>query len=362
MKRQKLKFWLLFLAAGAIFAACEGPAGITGLNGADGAPGADGSDGTDGVDGNSTCLQCHTSTNMDNKETQYELSTHGMSGIMYNGDPVYIYAGRGDNRKSCAPCHTHEGFVEVQFTGRDTLTASLAAPTRIECKTCHADHLTFDQENDGVDYALRTTEAVTVPLLDGTTQVIDFNSNSNLCASCHKPRAINPILVADAEGNYTVPSVRFGPHHGPQASVLEGINGYEFPGISGLEPYPTSGDGAHRKAGCTACHMEEFSNQSGGHAFFPNKANCTTCHSVTDDFDYNGTKAEIEALFEELGALLLAKGMITETGATIEDAIYPIDDAGALFNYRTILEDRSMGIHNPEYVKALLENSITVIE
>ena len=60
--------------------------------------------------------------------------------------------------------------------------------------------------------------------------------------------------------------------------------------------------------------------------------------------------------------LLLAEGIITETGSAVPGT-YTNTVAGACWNFRTIaLEDRSDGIHNPKYVKKILQNSIAALQ
>lgn len=328
----------------------EGPAGLDGMDGMDGA------DGADGADGNVTCIVCHNSENMSLVEAQYETSIHALSPHL--PDPTYIYAGRGDNRKSCAVCHTHEGFVEVVFTGRDTLMSSLAAPTRIGCETCHSGHVSFDFETDGPDYALRTNDGVTVDAVTENGYLVDLGSNSNLCVNCHQPRSGAP--VGDESGNYSITSSRYGPHHGPQGTLLEGVGGYETI-VSGGESYPAAKSHPHREAGCTTCHMKD-----GDHSFMPKVDACKVCHTGATDFDIDELQSDIEEMQAELKALLIAKGALSSTGSVIGSSsnpnVLPIDVAGALFNYVTVEEDRSLGVHNPDYIEALLKNSIKALE
>ena len=75
-------------------------------------------------------------------------------------------------------------------------------------------------------------------------------------------------------------------------------------------------------------------------------------------------------MLEELEAALFAAGMDDEDGHAIEsddEAVPPIwisyeaDSAGALWNFLLVEEDQSMGIHNPAYAKALLENPIDAV-
>ena len=41
---------------------------------------------------------------------------------------------------------------------------------------------------------------------------------------------------------------------------------------------------------------------------------------------------------------------------------YPMVQAQAFFNWVGLEEDRSLGVHNPRYVEALLTNSIEALE
>jgi hypothetical protein len=338
----------LFVASLVLFIipACvkEGPPGLDGLDGADGANGANGAD---GADGNVTCIACHSESNMAAVEDQYEMSVHALS--PHAGSPTYIYAGAGANRKSCAVCHTHEGFLEVMFTGRDSLTSALAAPTRIGCETCHSTHVSFDFETDGQDYALRSTSPVNLITFDTEDQRVDIDPSTNLCINCHQSREGAPS--ADGDGNFTITSSRYGPHHGPQGNLLEGIDGYE---VAGSVSYPGTKSFHHRNSGgCISCHMHE-----GSHTFEPNLASCTDCHDATDIDDI---QTEVEDLLDQLHDALLEEGSITATGSTVSGN-YPISVVGATYNYKLIEEDRSMGIHNPAYIKALLKNSLESLQ
>jgi hypothetical protein len=40
----------------------------------------------------------------------------------------------------------------------------------------------------------------------------------------------------------------------------------------------------------------------------------------------------------------------------------PVIEAQAIWNYKTILEDKSNGLHNPAYTRALLKNSIEALQ
>lgn len=303
-----------------MFASCEGPAG---------------------EDGNDSCKECHNQTNMSLKSTEYETSVHGM------GTNV-AYAG---GRSACAMCHSHEGFVETQRTKRDTTATAILIPTRIDCATCHSGHVSFDT-TDGTDYALRSKNAVNL-MISSDASVVDFGGSSNLCLNCHQPRSGAP--VADGNGDYKIANSRFGPHHGPQGTLVYGSGAYEG---SGSVAYPAKGSSTHMSAGaCVVCHMGESTADGGGHTFKPTVASCTKCHSNATNFDINGVQTEVHNLLNELANNLKAKGVLNSEGVLVLGT-YPIALSGAYFNYISVEEDRSSGIHNPAYVKALLKNSI----
>ncbi|MFA9389057.1 MAG: hypothetical protein ACERKD_04590 [Prolixibacteraceae bacterium] len=309
-----------------MFASCEGPAG---------------------EDGNDSCVECHNSTNMSLKSTQYETSGHGIG----------AYVGYAGGRNTCAKCHSNEGFLETQHTGRDTTATTIAIPTRIGCETCHSgNHESFDAENDGLDYKLTTKKAVPLLIFNGEKSV-DFGTSSNLCANCHQPRTGAP--VADADGNFKITSTHYGPHHGPQATYLEGVGAAE---IAGSVAYPAPHTGAHAMtAGCVACHMGPAEGEGGGHTFTPTVASCTACHTDATKLDINGVQTEVEALLEELATALKAKGVLDADGVVVP-AVYSADLAKAFYNYIGIEEDRSLGVHNPAYIKAVLKNTIAKVK
>ena len=54
-------------------------------------------------------------------------------------------------------------------------------------------------------------------------------------------------------------------------------------------------------------------------------------------------------------------GILQEDNYVVEGT-FPGIQVQAVWNYRTLLEDKSKGVHNPGYTKALLNNSIEVLE
>lgn len=315
----------------------EGPQGPPGTSGTDG---VDGVDGIDGLDGAEKCSSCHSSnTDLLAKQLQYSNSIHAIGGNFERNAPA------------CAICHTHEGFLERLENGGLTTAAKIENPTPINCRTCHMIHETFDIS----DYELRVTEPV--ELINGGT--VDFGK-SNMCINCHQARPFTlPVVGTDST---EIPSSRWGTHYGPQSALVLGIGGFETPGSLDYTSTP------HKDVipdACVTCHMATaFGNSGGGHTMnmnydgTPNIVACTACHAGATDFNINGTQDEIVVLLAELEELLVAEGVFNEATGLWRPGKYRTEVAGAALNWIYIKEDRSKGVHNYKYAKALLTNSI----
>jgi len=328
----------MVITSGLIFIQCThvsvpGPQGVAGVDGIDGV------NGVDGVDGASSCEGCHSDSHRLPIESSYPYSGHA------SGSTV----GSAGSRAACAQCHSNEGYIEYMTFGT-TNPEGYANPTRIDCITCHGKHETFDFENDGHDFALRNFAPLA--LITDPSYTIDFGDKSNNCASCHQPRTAPP--VDDGTGMFAVTSSRWGPHNGPQSTFLEGIQGAQ---IAGSESYPDIGSARHRTgSSCTGCHMGDDSGANDGeHSFIPTSTSCTSCHR-------NGIPDEVAGLADNMAslAILLEEIGIVHEGQPVAGD-YTITQAEAAWNYLLIIEDSSDGIHNPGYAKALINNSIEVL-
>jgi hypothetical protein len=341
MKNLNILRILMIVASGFLFIQCTsdleipdpipGPAGTNGL---------DGLDGLDGVDGTASCVSCHSNATREPLLASWEVALH-------NTGFVSFAAGRAD----CAQCHSEEGYVDYLTLGAVD-TAGYATPSRFNCTTCHDRHSTFDFENDGLDYALRNIDPVTL-VIDNAT-VIDFGDASNNCITCHQPRDSYP--VPGGTDSVTVTSSRYGPHHGPQATMLEGIMAANIPGAVA---YPPVASATHRtESSCVACHMGESTDVNEGlHSWNPTEESCIACHPTGAPDEM----AEFTADFTTLQNLLIAEGALTAAGDAVPGT-YSAEVGQALWNWRTLLEDKSNGIHNPGYTRALLKNSIEALQ
>jgi hypothetical protein len=323
----------------------EGPMGPPGSDGSDGS----GSDGMDGVDGNVTCLVCHSGTNLEQKQAEFTMSVHSAGAIAVD------YAG---GRASCAPCHSHEQFVQTMTLG--SVAGDITNPSAWKCNTCHGIHKTFE----GIDYALRADEPVTARFNSAVT--LDMKGNSNLCAVCHQTRRGGPSVTNPGDENFRITSSHYGPHYGSQANVLAGVGFEEIPGSV---PYPEAGTAPHltmNQASCTGCHMGDFNAGQGGHSFNPSLQACNDCHSTSvDDFNYGGKQTQVYNLLTELRDKLVNLGVVggnDEEGYHVNTGTFPSLYAQAFFNWKGLKDDRSLGAHNPKYVTALLTNTLEALE
>ena len=226
----------------------------------------------------------------------------------------------------------------------DQVEAGDPHPTRQDCRACHQIHTTFTS----ADFALATTDPVALFATEGVT----FDGGEgNLCANCHQARRGFPEAV---DGMITDITSHWGPHHGPQSSMLMGVAG------AGAEGSPS----AHAQMvenTCVTCHLGE----SGSHTFEPDVATCQGCHSGAESFDINGVQTEVQTQLDELGTKLVAAGVLSDITVdghpTVTEA--PENVAMALFNWIYIAhEDKSLGVHNPAYTQALLDAAFAALE
>ena len=281
------------------------------------------------------CMDCHNDTTViTGKQTGWSESTHGTG-------ESYV---RGAS-SSCAGCHSGGAFSVMVAAGLtpDAVEAGDPKPTRQDCRACHQIHTSYTT----ADWALETTETVALYAFEEVTY---DGGKGNLCANCHQPRRV--IAAADPNDNIRVTSTHWGPHHGPQSAVLLGVGG------AGDVPGFPSAHAMLVKNTCVSCHISE----NDGHTFEAVEASCTGCHPDADGFDVGGLQTEVAALIAELGELLVAKGLLDEEGHPVVGT-YPAAEASALWNYIMLeIEDGSLGVHNPDYTKALLEASVAALQ
>lgn len=357
-----------------------------------------------GRDANETCKLCHNQAVVDAKAIEYEHSLH-FSGEAYEEG----------TRSNCAPCHSHQGFMDVvtnmtpatfvqnatdptKFDNKYVAQASaLGLPGPMSCFTCHSSiHTTY---TDADFLPLTTTEPVPMTMY-GAAKTIDFDKESgNLCSKCHQPRPVtassgNVIdyskLTSTPTATYNLSSVgyRTGVHYGTQAAMAAGTGGIEF-GTGYTNSVHVAG------ASCNSCHMATPSGMSGGHSFYAagnyNGCNVSGCHTgmSASSTTLTTAKSSITSLLTQLAAKINAlgnghdilqkdpsdnkyHGYIDVYDASANPTGYwknpnqgnvafpaiTMAQFGAILNYQLVYRDGSSGVHNYPYIKKLLENTL----
>jgi hypothetical protein len=297
-----------------------------------------------------SCFTCHSDSNtaVVAAEGQWEHSVHSTGAHIY------------ENRSSCSPCHTNEGFVYSLQTGTGI---EVENPSAIGCFTCHAPHTNGN-------LTLRTVAPFV--LLDSTSSSTYDKGPSNLCATCHHSRRNVHNYVYDG----VEMSSHFGPHHSVQADMLVGTNGYKYAGFTPESSYHSHGV----TEGCVTCHMETSVGYTlGGHSWnmeWEGEENVESCNSVAchddeitdfnrladEDYDHDGVKEgvqdEIAGLMAQLKDKLIAANLMDSEGDPVARVVAKADSAGAVYNYEFVLSEGSMGIHNTKYAVGLLQSSL----
>ena len=373
-----------------VYSSCKGPKGDPGP------VGNDGLNGIAGIDANSFCRDCHTVSNWTAVQTQLEASKHG--------DKTTNMSNHGG--RDCARCHSQQGYLETLITGLDTpmvnvgTNAPYTGDFTLTCDVCHTFHGTL-QESDFPNYALRKIYAF--PSIFNPSISFD-KGGSNICMRCHQNRANTSVKIAGVTvGLDTIPDAdtvkityqRYGGHHGPQGQLFAGV-GMGLYEITGTATYTNSTD--HASLICGDCHVlstANTTNKTGGHYYklaernetthatvagTENVTKCVTCHTGTTNHNINNVHTDIKALMLAIETKLVTQGMMLNTGGPngyggVNTTGYIIGDNGtdnasssnprtvtakkakAIFNFKCIYEDYSYGVHNANYIKALLTNA-----
>lgn len=312
------------------------------------------------------CNLCHDDASHHVKGEQFAVSKHGEHGVI-------------EAQASCAKCHTGKGFAQVSKGLAAGKTESQitsdpyfdATDSKINCQACHDPHNTTNT------FQLRSVTATTA---DNAT-AITKGGLGRICMDCHKSRTV----ASDA---YVTPATfsRFGPHHAPNTEVFLGQNFYTFGKTA-----PVTKHADLMTNGCVDCHMAATVNGTNGrpklmgnHTFSmtsptgeSNMTACAPCHGyslggnfrdvkfyyagVTVDLDRDGVEEGFQAEVEGYCNLVAARLPGAPQGAAIistkPNATWTLVQKQVLWNLYSILEDKSMGIHNPKFVAWILDNS-----
>jgi len=238
------------------------------------------------------------------------------------------------------------------------------------CITCHSPH---SAENPG---QLRTVADVQLVENFGRTPVINEGGVGRLCMQCHHARRGPEAQIISGSGH-------FGPHANPQADMLKAES--IFFGVADPS-FPWAGPShLNVENSCKTCHLatREFGGGPGGaavvgHEFIPKPEACVGCHGpitaftdilALEDFDGDGTiegvQDEILGLLDILETDIIATGLDTTgvgfLGAIGDTSISTVLQRQAGWNWAFVEEDKSKGVHNPDFAVQVLQQTILYV-
>lgn len=303
--------------------------------------------------GKLACRECHANT--------YD---------QYAQQPMGNFTSNADSRhtgSNCGACHV-TGFGEPTGGKLDGSTPQLDG---IGCESCHGPGSKHIAANTTAD---RKKQITRVPP-DKTC--INCHGDRKSTADGYRPGAMDepytPVTSADLRS--TAPGSVRGPHH-PAAAFLFGWKGYNY-----AEPLPSPHSTMPNT--CQNCHQKNIAPNGkvdhGEDAQEPNtdtsRAECASCHGGSRDTDHL-VQAGINKLLIELGGESSANpgtydsstaGGLLGAYATAHNIDLKTNNdpdnpnviayKAARHNIRYVISDGSMGVHNPEFAKQLLEKA-----
>lgn len=274
---------------------------------------------------------------------QEEWSNSAHATVTDAGDP-----NSPATRDGCITCHDGRAFAQQIVSAADLDTSE---PVAQDCDTCHS------------DYGKEVWEAGLVNLPSGEVR----DGGGALCMSCHNAR------------NVPDPATKTAPHPSTEADILMGTNGYHVEGKNYSNSPHTS-----VKDTCFSCHTADLGGGYASHTFEADLKTCVSCHQGIDTFnmkakeDYDGNgqvegfQDEVAGLQELLketieegldgGSFAISRGAIVFTKGEEEITDVPADLYHAAWNYFLTVNDGTKGLHNPEYVVQLLQQSILMLD
>lgn len=264
---------------------------------------------------------------------------------------------------ACGECHSGDYRQAVLHEGETVSDSYLAGRTpeemnAVTCAICHDPHQRTNKAflpEEGHDIQLRYAEVTQVTAPSNVIADAQNPDRFNLCGQCHHSR-----------GRTWQDSSR-GPHHSVQGNFYVG----EMPVPNGTEPLLDNQRTVHAfvPKQCVTCHMqheEELGEEAAFHSSHrfavEDFVGCsaTGCHPTPESAaaDMTQLQAETQAGLDDIEARLgdPATWQYSATGGPDAEgqAALPDEIKKARFLHSYVLSDGSLGVHNPEYTRAIL--------
>ncbi len=97
------------------------------------------------------------------------------------------------------------------------------------------------------------------------------------------------------------------------------------------------------------------------HTWEPTVDNCVPCHAGITDFDVNGGRTRIQGKLDQVAVLLGyadAADLAANIASDSQDPTMPTWQREVAYAAVFVMNDGSLGVHNPEYANSLLDNAI----
>jgi formate-dependent nitrite reductase cytochrome c552 subunit len=311
------------------------------------------------------CGACHQGSHHPNLE-QWSDALHSQVNETVTDDLL----DGGPTVNNCGICHSGDVFYRINVRGEtvpEDAFVGLAAEdlTPITCAVCHDPHARTGNAaapNEGRDFQLRFRQ-VASPTPSNAIEDVTNPQRFNLCGQCHHDRG------------RTWETTSRPPHHSNQANIYVGE--MAIPDPETQEPLVLSRVSVHSLAAeqCATCHMyredfqSEFAPAISGHNFAVNNAGCATsgCHPSSDAaIAAQATlQAEIESRLDDILERLGNPAVWEYTSNGGPDEAGQADITNAIkqtrFLYYYALVDGSLGVHNPDYVRSILEKAESLL-
>jgi len=319
----------------------------------------------------SVCAQCHVGCECHRGSTHPNHQLWSASGHGEVTDEAATRFAAGQSLNDCGVCHSGDFRAEAVIRGQtvnDDLLAGVATDemNAITCVICHDPHAqTHNATNPttGWDFQLRYPD-VTHPSPCNSVAATTNSSRFSLCGQCHRTKG------------WTWTSTDIPSRCGVQANVFVG----EMPMPDGQigTPLVASTESAHADVAeqCSTCHMHTTDVEgaptpdTGGHTFKTTTETCSSadCHDskVKAEAQMITLQDTVETALADIATRLgdpstwelPSRGGPDQAGQdALSDEIKKVR-----FLYHYVSADGSGGVHNPDYVKAILAEADTLLD
>jgi hypothetical protein len=269
----------------------------------------------------------------------------------------------GQSASSCGLCHSGDarllGVVEGEAVPDSLLEGKdISQLNGVVCVICHDPHERTNRAflpPEGHDFQLRYAEVVPFPTASNVISETTDPDRFNLCGQCHHSRGT--VWTSTSRG----------PHHSVQSNFYVG----EMPLPAGAPLLLANQRTVHAFAPkqCVTCHMQREVESGDVSAIHANHGfavedftgcSATGCHPTPAgaEADKAALQADIQAGLDAIAARLgdPATWEYSSSGGPEEadQASLPDEIKQVRFLYYYLLDDGSLGVHNPEYARSIL--------